>query len=229
MYNTSIVTQLSFYFLSILLPILVLYIAYLIVTKAFNDMGFSTVEAIIIVFVSFLLGAGIVDEVLGFNFANIYLFTYKDYWQVGINTGGAIIPIILSIYLTIKNKFDLKKLLVGIAIVSIATYLVTSPDPQKGIISQFPYWIIPILCASLCSIILNWYKKHKAAPFAYASGTIGVLLGADVFHLITLLDYPLQAPKHAVIGGANVFDMVFITGILAVVLDGLFIVTERKK
>lgn len=213
------------YILYISLPILVVYLGYLIVTKAFNDMGFSSFEAIVIVFVSFLFGYGIVN-VGGFAFDNVYLFSYGN-WRVGINTGGAIIPIILSIYLILKNKISFKKIGIGIVIVSLVTYLVTTPDPQRGIVSRFPFWLLPVFCASLCSLFLYWKQKHMAAPFAYICGTLGVLIGADVFHLISLLSMHISKPSSAIIGGAVVFDMVFITGILAVVVDGFFIYQKR--
>ena len=216
------------YILYILLPILVIYLGYLIITKAFNDMGFTSFEAIIIVFISFILGAGILDEYTGFSFANIHLTTYNN-WHIGINTGGAIIPIILSIYLYIKNKLEMKKVLVGIMIVAVITYFVTFPDPQKGIVSRFPFWLLPVFFASLASIILLWHNKRKAAPFAYISGTIGVLIGADVFQLFSLLQLELPSAKNAIIGGTDIFDMVFITGILAVIVDGLLIYHEKLK
>jgi len=102
MITASVLTQLSAYVFYILLPLLALYIVYLIITKAFKDMGFTSLEAIIIVFASFLLGSGLFDEYVGFNFSNIYLFSSGN-WDIGINTGGAIIPIILSLYLIIKS------------------------------------------------------------------------------------------------------------------------------
>ena len=225
---TSVLTQLSAYLLYILLPILVLYIVYLVITKAFNDMGFSSLEAIIIVFVSFLLGSGLFDDYVGISFSNIPLFIYGN-WMVGINTGGAIIPIILSIYLSVKHKIKWLYLLVGILVVAVITYAVTYPDPQKGIVANFPFWLLPVLFASVASIVLSWKEKRKAAPLAYICGTIGVLIGADFFHLIELLGYEVSSRTPAVIGGASVFDMVFITGILAVIVDGILIQQERRK
>jgi uncharacterized membrane protein len=225
----SFLPQFVYYFFLILLPILVLYFVYLIITKAFNDMGFSTVEAILIVFVSFLLGSGIIDEYIGINVSNIPLFRYQTNWMVGINVGGAVIPILLSIYLFIKNKIKPFRILLGIGIVTLVTFFVTSPDPEKGIVSAFPYWILPIIVASGLSILLTWTEKKKAAPLAYIIGTLGVLLGADGLHLMSLLQYETQTMRSAVIGGASVFDMVFITGILAVFLDGLFILQKKRK
>jgi len=216
------------YILYILLPILTLYLGYLIVTKAFNDMGFSSIEAIIIVFLSFILGAGILDGYIGISFANIHLFTYNN-WLLGINTGGAIVPIILSIYLYVKNKLQMKKALLGIMIVAVITYIVTDVKPERGIVSSFPQFLIPAFTASLISIIFLWQDKRKAAPFAYICGTIGVLIGADVFHLYSLLNFELTSPRTAIIGGADIFDMIFITGILAVLVDGLLIYQEKRK
>jgi len=221
-------TELGLYILYVSLPILILYMAYLIATKAFKDMGFSSIEATIIIFVSFILGYGIIDGYIGFSFANIQLFTYNN-WVVGINTGGAIIPILLSIYLIIRKKLPIKKIVMGIVFVAIVTFFVTYPDPNKGIVSPFPLWLIPAFLASILSAILLWKNFRQAAPLAYVSGTIGVLIGADVFHLLGLLNYPAKIGSPAVIGGANVFDMVFITGILAVIIDGLFMYQKRYK
>ena len=227
MLATFVLTQISAYVLYILLPLLALYIGYLIITKAFNDMDFTSFEAIIIVFVSFLLGSGIVDEYIGFSFSNIHLFVYGN-WIVGINTGGAVIPILLSIYLSVKNKLQLSRILLGTIIVAVITYFVTEPIPQKGIVAKFPFWLLPVFFASLASIILSWKDKRKAAPLAYISGTMGVLIGADFLHLISLIETEIQTTRNAVIGGASVFDMVFITGILAVIVDGILIYRERK-
>jgi uncharacterized membrane protein len=226
---SSFLSQLVGYLFVILLPILALYIVYLIITKAFQNMGFSSLEAIVIVFVSFILGAGIIDGYVGISFSNVPLFTYHNYWIVGINVGGAVIPIILSIYLSLKNRLKPVQVFLGICIITIVTFLVTHPDPEKGIVSTFPLFLLPIVITSLVSILFAWKEKSKAAPLAYTIGTLGVLLGADGFHLMSLLQNEIQTPRNAVIGGANVFDMVFITGILAVFLDGLLIIQQKRK
>jgi uncharacterized membrane protein len=217
------------YLLLVLLPILVLYFVYLIITKAFKDMGFSTIEAILIVFVSYLLGSGLLDNILGVPLSNIPLFRYEANWIVGINVGGAVIPLVLSCYLIWKNHLQFLKVCLGIGIVIVVTFFVTAPDPEKGIVSVFPYWILPILVASITSVVLVRREKKKAAPLAYSIGTLGVLIGADGLHLMSLLQQETPTLRSAVIGGASVFDMVFITGILAVFLDGLFIFQDKRK
>ncbi len=228
MMHFSILIQLGQYALIVLLPLLAVYLGYLIVTKAFKDMGFSSVEAVIIIFVCFILGYGIIDSYVGISFQNLYLFTFNN-WRVGINTGGAVIPLMVSIYLIFKHRLRLRLLGFAILMVTISTYLVTTPDPEKGIVSVFPYWLIPIFVASIGSVFLCIREKRKAPVVAYVSGTIGVLIGADIFHLYPLLSSGTSTIRSAVIGGASVFDMIFITGLCAVIIDGLFIHQEKRK
>jgi uncharacterized membrane protein len=219
-------SQIGLWIVYISLPILVLYFIYLFFSRAFRYMGFSSIEAFIILFVSFLFGFDII--ILGVNISNIYLFSYGN-WNLWINMGGAIIPILLSIYLIIKKKLPLKNIAVGIIIVTIIAFLVTHPNENKGIVAIIPYAFLPALFASITSMILSWNDFIKAAPLAYISGTIGVLIGADFLHLWELLNIPINDRINAVIGGADVFDMIFITGIIAVVLDGLIMFRQRKN
>ena len=226
MFAVTELTQIGLWIIYIILPIIALYLVYLVLTKAFKYMGFSSIEAVIIVFVSFLFGFEII--IFGINISNIYLFSYGD-WRVGINMGGAVIPILLSLYLTLKKKISLNKIFIGIIIVTIITFFVSKPVATKGIVSTFPYWLLPAFSASICSVILSWKDFIKAAPLAYISGTIGVLIGADFLHLPELLSYSSDKTINAIIGGAVVFDMIFITGILAVILDGIIMFRQRKK
>ena len=220
--------QIGLYLFYIMLSVLALYIVYLIITKAFEDMGFSSIEAIIIVFVSYILGEGLLDAYIGFSFSNIHLFSH-GYWAVGINLGGAVIPIILSIYLIIKNKIKLSIVFLGVIIVAVVAFFVTVPIPEKGIVSIFPYRLLPAIFASFASIFLSWKNFRQAAPLAYISGVIGVLIGADFLHLPELLNYPIKEMTPAVIGGADVFDMIFITGLLAVIADGILVHHKKSK
>jgi uncharacterized membrane protein len=226
---TSLLNLLGGYLFVVFLPLLVLYVVYLILSRAFHEMGFSSWEAVVIVFVSFLLGSGLADGVAGIRFSNITLFTYHTYWLVGVNVGGALIPLALSVYLIMKNKLRVVLVLVGIVLVAVITYLVTYSDPTQGIVAEFPYWLIPVLGASLLSVVLAKGMERKAAPFAYTIGTLGVLIGADLLHLYGLLSFPVQTSTNAVIGGASVFDMVFITGVLAVFLDSLFLYRRKRS
>jgi len=191
------------------------YILYTIFYSAFREVGFSKLEAAVIVFGSLLGGA-----------LNITLFTYQN-WTIAINVGGAVIPILVSIYLLAKQRCTWRALL-GIGIVAFFTYNVTWVS-STGVTSPFPLWLIPPAVASVFSL-LSCYKRPKhAAPVAYISGTLGVLVGADVFHLPDILALPATSEITASIGGAAIFDMVFLAGIIAVLIDALFVGRRRSQ
>ncbi|MEF8878942.1 MAG: DUF1614 domain-containing protein [Candidatus Thermoplasmatota archaeon] len=232
LFAVSNLIKIGILLLYILLPIIIFYLIYLVVTRAFQYMGFSSFEAFLIVVGSYILGVNWTIELFNFEitniFANIHLFSYQN-WDIGINTGGAIIPIALSLYLIWKNKHSLKYLVSGIAIVSLVTFLVAHPDPNVGIVSPYPLFLLPAIAASITSVVFLRKKFSKAAPFSYISGTLGVLIGADVFHLWQLISKPVESSTTAVIGGAIVFDMVFITGILAVIVDSILMYRQRIK
>lgn len=128
---------------------------------------------------------------------------------VALNVGGALIPLCFSFYLLIHNPLPLGDALLGVAGVSLVGRLFSRPIPGLGI--GIPILIAPI-AAALVALLIN---PEQSAPLAYISGTLGVLIGADLLRLkdIRQLGVPLAA-----IGGAGTFDGVFITGIVAVLL-----------
>jgi uncharacterized membrane protein len=84
-----------------------------------------------------------------------------------------------------------------------------NPIPRLGI--AMPVLIAP-LTAALVAVAMD---IEHSAPLAYISGTLGVLIGADLLRLKDVR--PLGAPI-ASIGGAGTFDGIFMTGIVAALL-----------
>ena len=75
---------------------------------------------------------------------------------------------------------------------------------------------LPALITAIVAWILS---RENAAPLAYVAGSLGTLIGADLTNLDKVRG--LGAPV-ASIGGAGTFDGIFLTGILAVLLAGLY-------
>ena len=63
----------------------------------------------------------------------------------------------------------------------------------------------------------------------YKRQVIGVLVGADVLRLMELLSDKPQQFAVVAIGGASVFDMVFLTGILAVIIDSVLMFGQKRR
>ena len=83
--------------------------------------------------------------------------------------------------------------------------------PMKGVGIAMPTLAPPLIAAAV-GLILAW----RSAPIlAYAAGSLGTLIGADLMNLDKIRG--LAAPV-ASIGGAGTFDGIFLTGIVAVLL-----------
>ena len=130
---------------------------------------------------------------------------------IAINVGGAVIPVILSIYLIVKNRLYLGSVL-AVGIVTVVVHLVAYPVPGVGIAA--PMFIPPLVAAVVALVI----SRQHAAPLAYIAGSLGTLIGADLLNLSRIQG--LGAPV-ASIGGAGKFDGIFMTGLIAVLLASL--------
>ena len=127
---------------------------------------------------------------------------------LAINVGGGLIPILLSLYLLVKNAIY-KKAAWAVLIVSIACYAMATPIAGVGIAIPIFY---PPLIAAIVAIVLT---REHAAPLAYICGTLGTLIGADILNLPLVAG--MEAPVMS-IGGAGTFDAIFVTGLLAALL-----------
>jgi len=137
---------------------------------------------------------------------------------LAINVGGALIPILLSLYLALKNRLVMKSALAVVAVALVTHHLA---QPVRGVGIALPIFIPPIV-AVVCALILSW---RQAGPLAYVGGSMGTLIGADLMNLGKIQG--LGAPV-ASIGGAGTFDGVFLVGIVAVLLASLIQPDARR-
>ncbi|PYO02952.1 MAG: hypothetical protein DMD91_02235 [Candidatus Rokuibacteriota bacterium] len=124
---------------------------------------------------------------------------------VAINVGGALLPILLSLYLLLRLRMWVR-MLFGVAVVAAVVHKLAYIVPGVGIAVPM---LIPPLAAVAVGLVLSF---RRAPPVAYVAGSMGTLIGADVLNLGRVAE--LGAPMIS-IGGAGTFDGVFLTGILA--------------
>ncbi len=193
------------------------------ITIAFDKLGLSASSAYLLLFAS-LFGSGI----------NLPLFlisssgeppeapamrpwgvlrppqrTFQGKTLIAVNVGGAIIPLVFSVYLIMGSSIGLLEAIAGITVVTVVSRLASRPISGFGI--GMPIFVAP-LAAALVATLIN---AAESAPLAYISGTLGVLIGADI---LRLGDIRRLGTPFASVGGAGTFDGIFITGILAVLL-----------
>jgi len=217
------------------LAIFVLPLVFLgIIGTAFLNLGFSWREVLLILLatllgsfvnipVTTLEGRGIVyqEEYVPFVRMLYRIPVAVERTVLAINVGGGIVPVLLSLYLLAASVAMTGSLrtaglaLLGIPLVSLLVHLTSRVVPGLGIVT--PFFIAP-LAALACGLVLSIPSGggSMAAPvIAYTSGTLGVLIGADLLNLDRIRD--LGAPMVS-IGGAGTFDGIFLAGVIAAFL-----------
>ncbi len=207
-------------FLSLLPLIFLLFLG--IIGKAFVKVGLTPFQTWTLLLVS-LVGSAInipvaekktyqlVDQVKVMNFFRIQLppINMERRVIIAVNLGGAIIPVIFSLYLLYRVGLGLG-ILASLLLAIIVSY--TFSKPIRGLGITMPFYIAPI-AAAIGSLL---FTPNLAGISAYISGTLGTLIGAD---LLRLKDIDKVGSGFVSIGGAGVFDGIFLSGILAVLLS----------
>jgi uncharacterized membrane protein len=128
---------------------------------------------------------------------------------IAVNLGGCVIPVGIVLHLLVQQLVEPFDLLLSVPVISAACYVFSRPVPGVGI--AMPILLAPLVTAMTALAL----APENAAPLAFASGVLGVLVGAD---LLRLPDIRSMGVPIAAIGGAGTFDGVFLTGIIAVLL-----------
>lgn len=129
---------------------------------------------------------------------------------IAVNVGGAVVPVVFAAYLL--PRVPLVATLVSTVVVAIAARLYSKPIPGVGIVT--PAWVAPLTSAVLALLL----ARHNAAPVAYISGGVGTLIGAD---LLNWRNLRALRSRLISIGGAGVFDGIFLSGMIAVLITSV--------
>ncbi|MCG2873064.1 MAG: DUF1614 domain-containing protein [Acidilobus sp.] len=137
---------------------------------------------------------------------------------LAVNVGGALVPIISSgifAYLLLNSPYSWRfgvAALLDVGLTSAVVYLLSRPVAGVGIV--VPAFVAPLMAALVAVASVGF--GVAAATAAYIGGSVGSLIGADIIRLSKSFR-ELRAPMLS-IGGAGVFDGVFISGVMAFVL-----------
>lgn len=200
------------------IALLLILIFFNVLAFSFEKLGLSQAVAVLILFVT-LIGSMInipitrkkaeyTRDVVTLGFLHIPQTRVSG---LAINLGGAIVPLCLSVYLLTVVP-SVWQIAVATVLMTVICRFLARPVPGAGI--GIPMFIPPI-AASLLALIL---ARDFAAPCAYVSGTLGTLIGADILNLRKINSMGGVAS----IGGAGVFDGIFLVGIVSVLLTALF-------
>ncbi len=198
--------------------VVVLLIQINVLRYAYTRLGVSSGTALLLLFAS-LIGSYVNIPVYEFQEREVLSWHEVSYYGVqylvpvvgepgtviALNVGGAVIPTLLSLYLLAKNDMWIRGVITT-AIVAVIVYALA--EPVQGVGIAVPIFVPPVVTAIAAVLI----ARQHAAVLAYAGGSLGTLIGADLLNLGVVRG--LGAPV-ASIGGAGTFDGIFLTGIVA--------------
>ena len=127
---------------------------------------------------------------------------------LAVNVGGAVIPALFSLYLL--GRVPWVPAVAAVVLVAAVAKALARPVPGRGIV--LPAFIPPLAAAVIALLVA---PPGTRAPVAYIAGTLGTLIGADLLNLPALRR---MGPGMLSIGGAGVFDGIFLVGVLAAFL-----------
>ncbi len=131
----------------------------------------------------------------------------KSVWLrqgVSLNIGGVVLPLIITgVFL---SQFCLESFLVVLLIVTFFSFLGARFVENRGVLVRVA---LPVLYTSFFSVLL---ASESVVPFAFATGVVGVFLGADILHLPNALRRQGGA---LIIGGGGFLDAIFLVGFLS--------------
>jgi len=141
-------------------------------------------------------------------------------YQTSINLGGAIVPVVLAVYLLVKagTRKEWTRALLGALLTAVIVYIIGSlintgtrvePAGRYAVIDAI--YLYP-LAGGIVAYLLG--RSRRAA---FIAATLGVLL-VDIFHYIWLLGQNAPANYTVSIGGAGAFDTIVLAGIVAILL-----------
>ncbi len=219
------------FFLPIALIIFILFVLFLpllfvlgyfqVITLGFEKLGISS-SITLFLFLVILIGSVINIPITRKKLIYVRESRFFGLWSrpkieaqgLAINLGGAIIPVLLSLYFLsqiLRAGLSLKPILIATLLMIIIAKILAKVVPGQGIV--LPAILPPILAAILAML----FAPSFVAPVAFIIGTTGVLIGADILNLRRIQKYG----GFLSVGGAGVFDGIFLVGIVSALLAGI--------
>src|SRR3989338_3550822 len=199
------------------IPFLVLFGLFHVATSGFEKLGLPPEAVFGVLF--FMLVGSLINIPIGrrrlFRSEESRFFGLvrrRGFQQQGLslNVGGVIIPLLLVLYLL--PRVPLRETLLASLLMIVLCFLLARFVPGKGIAIPI---LFPALFATIFGLVLAF---EAAAAVAFVSGVLGVIIGGDLLHLPRVMR---ENQGIMSIGGAGVFDGIFLIAIIATFLAGL--------
>lgn len=210
---------LAFLLMILLLPFLFLLLFLNLATFSFTRLGLSPTGALLFLTASVVGGMiniplsrkqVVVQERNPFSLLFFYYPPVAREQVICLNLGGAGLPTLFSLYLLLSGRASFFPTLLALILVTVVTKIISRPQPGVGIV--MPAFLPPLFAAAVALLLA---PQGQTAPVAYVAGTMGTLIGADLLNWRAIQGLGAQMVS---IGGAGVFDGIFLVGLIAAFL-----------
>lgn len=203
-------------FLILAIPFLLAFGFFHVLRLGFENLGFPPELVFVTLFLMFVgsfinipLGRRKLVEVRESHFFGLFSKKRLVAQGLSLNVGGALIPLAIAGFLLFY--VPLEETFIAILLMTLVAWKLSRVIPGKGI--ALPIFIPPLFAA----LFAFFLAPEEPALVAFVAGTLGVLLGADILRL----PQAMRRGGMLSIGGAGVFDGIFLVGIVAALLAGL--------
>ncbi len=202
----------------LLLPVLFLLAYFRVIAIGFEHLGISP-NATLLLLLLILIGSSINIPLPGQKIKRVEEKRFFGLWSepkikregLAVNLGGAVIPVLIAGYLFYsvwQAGFNLQPVIISLGLMIVIAKILARVVPGKGIV--IPALIPPFFSAILALALAPAF----AAACAFIAGTLGVLIGGDILNL----KKAGRRGAYLSIGGAGVFDGIFLVGIISSLL-----------
>ena len=198
------------------IPFLFAFGFFKVIELGFLNLGFPPELVLLTLFLMFVgsfinipLGRRKLVEVQESHFFGLFLRKRLLVQGLSVNVGGALIPLAIAGFLLFR--VPLEETLIAILLMTLVAWKLSRVVPGKGV--ALPIFIPPLFAALFAFLL----APGEPALVAFVAGTLGVLLGADILRLPQVMRGEVSMLS---IGGAGVFDGIFLVGIMAALLAG---------
>ena len=198
------------------IPFLFAFGFFKVIELGFLNLGFPPELVLLTLFLMFVgsfinipLGRRKLVEVQESHFFGLFLRKRLLVQGLSVNVGGALIPLAIAGFLLFR--VPLEETLIALLLMTLVAWKLSRVVPGKGV--ALPIFIPPLFAALFAFLL----APGEPALVAFVAGTLGVLLGADILRLPQVMRGEVSMLS---IGGAGVFDGIFLVGIMAALLAG---------
>lgn len=136
--------------------------------------------------------------------------------MLAVNVAGFVVPFVITAKVLIERRAPALQTLACTVVVAVVAFVASYPVAGRGVLLHYQ---APAIAACAVTFAVVRTRFDRAGPVAFASGAMGVVVGADVAHLGALLD---SGPvSRVVVGGAGVLDGIFLVAVIGLLLVAL--------